>query len=370
MDILRLEVVPLPSYKYTTATGATRWFCSFYARSYDGKNRKIKKKGFLTKRDADEYERDYLATRNGSALSMTVSQAAANFIDDLSHRRKPSTVQTFTFIFQKHIFPVFGDRQLADITPADTRSWENDLIDSGLSAATIRHIVGRLSSLFTFAIRFYGLQTNPVRLAGPVQLAPAVTRNAPELHFWTVQQFAHFITSGLPPVYITLFSILFWGGLRLGEALALTKGDFDSNAQTLSISKTISTIDKSHTYIQSPKTAASVRTIAIPSHLCMILSDWIMQTDMHNPADMFFWFRYNASIELAFHKAADAAGLPRIRVHDLRHSHASLLVHLGFPPIVIRDRLGHSSIEITLNTYAHLYPQKQSDVRVALERAQ
>lgn len=360
----------MPSYKYQTSKGAVRWFCSFYARDYMGKNRKIKKSGFATKHDADAWERDYLTTRSGSAASMTVAQAAANFIDDLSHRRKPSTVATFTFIFNKHILPIFGDRPLAEITAADVRSWENDLIDSGLSAATCRHIIGRLSALFAFAVRLYGLPSNPVRLAGPVQLSPAASaKNAPELHFWTVEQFARFITSGLSPAYITLFSILFWTGCRIGEALALTKADFSPDAQTLRINKTISTIDKAHTYIQPPKTAASVRTIAIPSHLCMILSDWIVKTDMCDPADMFFWFRHNASVEIAFHKATAAAGLPPIRVHDLRHSHASMLVDMGFPPIVIRDRLGHKDIQTTLNIYSHLYPQKQSDVRAALEQA-
>ena len=101
----------------------------------------------------------------------------------------------------------------------------------------------------------------------------------------------------------------------------------------------------------------------------MVLNDWIRATDMMDDSDMFFWFRYNASVELVFRKATAAIGLPLIRVHDLRHSHASLMVHLGFPPIVIRDRLGHSSIEITLNTYAHLYPSHQSDIREALEQA-
>ncbi len=361
----------MPSYKYETKSGHVRWFCSFYARSYDGKNRKVKKSGFATKRDADAWERDYLATSNGLAAEMTIRQVAAAYTQDLSSRRKPITAARISTAINNHILPVFGDRPIATLTAADVRAWENELISSSMLApATIRYVVGRLAAICNFAVRLYGLASNPVHAAGPLQLSPSSPSATPHaLRFWTLPQFQSFITSELPPQYITLFCLLFWTGCRVGEALALTLRDYDREAQTLRIDKTVSVVSASRKYIQPPKTVASVRTIALPSFLCDILDDWIRSTDMQNPGDMFFLFSYNTPIEIFLHKRAATCGLPTIRVHDLRHSHASLLVHLGFPPIVIRDRLGHRDIQTTLNIYAHLYPSKQDDLRHALEGA-
>lgn len=359
----------MPSYKYTTKSGKNRWFCAFYCRSYSGENRKIKKSGFITKREADSYERDYLARRSGSASSMTIRQAAENYLDDLAARRKPKTVQNMRAIVTHHVIPVWGNQQLDAIKATDVREWENDLIRGGKYArSTIRYIVSAFSAIFAFSIRLYGLRGNPVQLAGTLQFTSPSTRER-GLHFWTVPQFSEFISSGLKPEYILLFSILFWTGARLSEALALTLRDYDSAKQTLHINKTISIVPPKQKIIQSPKTQASNRTISIPRHLGMMLDDWIQQTDMRKSGDMFFWLAYEKAVESYFHNHAKRAGLPIIRIHDLRHSHASMLINMGFSATAVMARLGHSDIRTTMNIYSHLFPQTDEAIRKGLENA-
>lgn len=359
----------MPSYKYQTSSGKTMWFVSFYAKDYMGRNIKHKKSGFSTKRAADTYERDFLSKNSGKASSMTFREAAENYLEDMSVTRKPNTVRMTRCVIEKHLLPVFGTQSIIAITSAMVREWQNDMIASGeFSVSTLKIIFGRLSTIFNFAVRMYGLPTNPIH-AAHIQFSNI---NPPKesLHYWTLHQFQRFITSGLLPEYIVLFMTLFWSGCRLSEALALTRGDYDPVNQTLRINKTLSIIDRTHKYIQSPKTRSSNRTIVIPKHLCDVLDDWIVQTDISQDADMFFWFTWESDINVYFrHHTADA-GLPIIRIHDLRHSHVTMLIHLGFPPLLIRDHMGHKDIGTTLNIYGHLYPSRQDDLRHALETIQ
>ena len=354
----------MPSYKYTNAAGRVLWFCSFYYQDYTGKRVKKKKQGFSTKRDADAWERDFIAKKTGSP-SMTFQQLAENYLDDAKSRVKPTTTETMQRVLRCHVLPTFGAVSIDAITPAAVRAWTNDKITAGAAVGAVRMYKNVFSRVMRFACRFYGLSSNPVAAAGPVK-ADARVQEEKRLHVWTQEQFARFILSGLSAEYIALFSTLFWTGARLGEIIALTVADIDFHKGDISISKTVEPLSGRRYRAQAPKTPSSVRRVSMPVQLAEILRDWIRLTNATRPADMLFSFKARTSAKEVMQYFSEKAGLPAIRVHDLRHSHASMLIHLGFTPIVIRDRLGHKDIQTTLNIYSHLYPAVADTVAARL----
>lgn len=354
----------MPSYKYQTKSGHTLWFCSFYSKDpITGRNVKHKKSGFETKRASDEWERNYLQMR---ANLPTVSfQAVADaYLEDAVHLLKPHTLYARRLMCDKYLLPAFGDQAVGDITPASIRAFLLSL-DGKMSRSYLATTRALLSTIFAFCVRYYGLPGNPVKSVGKL---PSKAKSPDALHYWTPEQFSRFILSELYPEHIAIFSTLFWTGARLGEVQALTRSDVDLSAATISISKTVSYVPPRRFVIQAPKTQAAVRTITIPRRLCAILADWIRLKPSKNDSELLFRIRYQSNLEELFRKHAAKAGLPPIRIHDLRHSHASMLVDMGFPPIVIRDRLGHKDIQTTLNIYSHLYPHQGQDVADALDK--
>ena len=153
--------------------------------------------------------------------------------------------------------------------------------------------------------------------------------------------------------------MLYWCGIREGELLALTPGDFDFEKQTVSISKSYQRI-KGQDVITDPKTAKSNRVIQMPAFLCKEMEDYIKSLYAVEPTDRIFAVT-KSYLHREMDRGAKEAGVKRIRIHDLRHSHISLLIDMGFTALAIADRVGHESIDITYR-YAHLFPTRQAEM--------
>ena len=205
------------------------------------------------------------------------------------------------------------------------------------------------------------MKDNPCRKAGSIGKS-----HAGEKEFWTKQEFKQFlVTVENKPETKMAFLLLYWTGMRIGELLAITYNDIDLEKRTISVNKSYQRIE-GRDIITPPKTPKSKRIITIPpflteelkeytSHLYGIMADERM-------------FRFTKSyMEHEIIRGIKASGVKRIRLHDIRHSHASLLVEMGFTPLAIAERLGHEKIETTLNTYSHLYPNKQGELADKLE---
>lgn len=178
------------------------------------------------------------------------------------------------------------------------------------------------------------------------------------MQIWTREEFAVFLNSIMDKRQSYMaFMILFWTGIRIGELLALNVRDIDLQRRTLSITKSYQRFDRKDV-VTEPKTEKSNRTITIPNFLVVELQEYIADMYHSKPGDRLFpHTKYYLENEMK--RGVKASNLKKIRLHDLRHSHASLLVELGFSPLEIAKRLGHEKIETTLNTYSHLYPDKQ-----------
>lgn len=155
----------------------------------------------------------------------------------------------------------------------------------------------------------------------------------------------------------TAFHILYYTGIRTGELLALTWKDIDFENQTINIDKSYHRIEKADV-ITKPKTPKSIRTIMIFDYLAEIIKKYKDTLYKPNMNDRVFLHTHRF-LQHEMTRIAKKANVKKIRVHDLRHSHASLLIELGFSPLLIAERLGHEKVETTLNTYSHLYPNKQ-----------
>ena len=157
-----------------------------------------------------------------------------------------------------------------------------------------------------------------------------------------------------------LFEILFWTGCRIGEALALTPADVDKMNKCIYINKTYYR-NRGEDIITSPKTENSVRTIDIPEFLVMELEEYMHSFYTLEENDRLFPLTFRA-VQLYMKRHIAKTNVKEIRVHDLRHSHVAYLINQGVEPLLIKERLGHKDIKITLNTYGHLYPNRQRAV--------
>lgn len=247
--------------------------------------------------------------------------------------------------------------RIKDITPLYIRNWQNALVDHGYTPKTVYVYNSTFSALMNFAKTFYGLKTNPVKLAGKIGKAYTTERK-----FYTLQEFNQFVSAIDRKKYLSywvLFNLLFYGGCRIGEALALFPEDINFEEETISITKTYHELN-AQAYLSVPKTKNANRKIKIPHYLTLILNDYIKKL----PAPglrLFFSVEFSKLYEIN-RRAAKTANLKVIRIHDFRHSAVSFLISQNVPILEISKRVGHSSPDITYSVYAHLYPNKDRHI--------
>ncbi|MFV0556425.1 MAG: site-specific integrase [Lactovum sp.] len=192
-----------------------------------------------------------------------------------------------------------------------------------------------------------------------------------EMNIWTKDEFSEVIRKIDKENYfehhkfVTLW-LLFMTGIRSGEAFALQWSDVDLESYQLTINKTLVYKTKKNYRFSSPKIKASIRSVILDKKTVEILNEWF--EIQKNYTDTKFVLSHNGyppnreEVRYAISKYAKAGNVHRIRIHDLRHSHASLLISLGENPLIIKERLGHCDVKTTLGTYGHLYPDAHNSV--------
>lgn len=357
----------MPAYKKVSdKTGRVSWFTSFYYRDWNGQRKQKKREGFTTRRDALQYEHDFLERLAGSP-EMSFDALADRYLDDLAARLKPSTVENKRILINHHLRPAFGSLALSDITPAIIRQWQNDFAANGFTRSYMAAVHGALSAVFNHAVKFYGLLQNPCKLAGPMG---QMKREAPQ-QFLTLKQFEAIrdaMRDDGKEILATAVSFLFLTGCREGEMLALTRADIDLEGATVSINKTFYRLHRQD-LVSSPKTEKSRRVVIMPASLVAIMRDYFDKLGQPLPGQRIFDCISADSIRYGLNEYTSKAGLPHVRVHDLRHSHASLLIEQGVQPLAIAERLGHDSVKTTLETYSHLYPNKQQEIAANIDKS-
>ena len=337
-----------------------KWLIQYRYTDWQGKRRKSTKRGFATKREAEEWLRNFLITQKAD-FDMKFENFWKMYYADMETRLREHTMRTKKYIVELKILPYFGNKRVNDITAADIRQWQNELIKIGYSPTYLKTINNQLSAIFNYAVRYYDLKSNPCAKAGSMGKS-----KAEEMDFWTGEEFRKFIDSVMNKrLSYMAFMTLYWTGMRLGELLALNPKDVDLEKRTISITKSYQRLGKKDV-ISPPKTPKSKRVITIPEFLAADIKDYMDSLyDLQENDRLFPITKYYLEHEMQ--RGIKESGVKRIRVHDLRHSHASMLIELGFSPLEIANRLGHEKVETTLNTYAHLYPNKQTKLAERLD---
>ena len=179
------------------------------------------------------------------------------------------------------------------------------------------------------------------------------------MEIYTLEEFNRLIAAIDDQVDKVIFTTLYYTGMRKGELFALQKKDIDLINGIIDINKSYQRINQEN-IITSPKTPKSVRKIEIPQFLIKLLSDYMSSIYGIND-ETYIFMDYYVRTRGRLKTAQKQADLKEIRIHDFRHSHASLLIELGYSPLLIADRLG-DNVETTLKVYSHLYPNKQSEL--------
>ena len=214
--------------------------------------------------------------------------------------------------------------------------------------------------MLNHAVRYYGLKWNVASKAGT--MGSGTERN---VDFWTQKEYQKFIeqVSDKPQSFYG-FEILYWCGLRIGELLALTPKDFDFENNILKVTKSYKRV-RGEDIVTDPKTQKSIRNIVMPNFLADEIKEYLSSIYGIGEEDRIFqnsksYFRHEMV------RGSKAAGVKRIRVHDLRHSHVSYLIDKGYTALALADRLGHEAVDITYR-YAHLFPTVQTDMAKTMD---
>ena len=352
----------MPAYK-DEKTG--KWFAKFYYTNWQGIKKQKWKRGFATKKEALGFERNFLEKQSANP-DMTFQNLYEIYMEDMAARLKQSTLLTKKAVLQTHILPFFGSKPINEIKASDVRRWQAKLMSSpnNYSQTYLKKINTELNSIINYAKRFYDLNTNPCGKAGTIGKA-----KAEEMDYWTYDEYIAF-REGVKDKSLSYicFEVLYWTGMREGELLALSPADIDLDNKTISINRTYQRIEGKDVFT-SPKTRKSKRKIPIPDFLCQELSDYILSRYMLDADERLFPVT-KSYLSHEMIRGCKNTGVKKIRIHDIRHSHASLLINQGCDALMLADRLGHEKVSTTLNTYSHLFPHKQQELVHSLESLQ
>ena len=285
------------------------------------------------------FDQSMFQLQNSSDMDMSFEAFTELYIRDMKSRLKENTWMTKEHIIRTKILPYFGKLKISEISTKEVIAWQNEMLayrdekKKPYSQTYLKTLHNQLSAIFNHAMRYYELRSNPAAKAGNM---------GSEEHK----------------------EMLYWCGIREGELLALTAADFDFEKETVRINKSYQRLH-GEDVITTPKTKKSNRIIKMPKFLCEEMREYLQMLYGLKKEDRIF----TVTKSYLYHemdRGAKAAGVKRIRIHDLRHSHISLLIDMGFSAVAIADRVGHESIDITYQ-YAHLFPSKQTEMADRLD---
>lgn len=343
----------MPAYKDGN-TG--KWFCKFNYKDWMGEHKTKFKRGFVTKKAALEWEREFLLVEQAD-MNLELESFVDIYFKDKAGRLKERTMSSKRDMIEQKILPYFGNKSMNEIKSADILKWQNEMMSMGYKDTYLRMIQNQITALFNHAEKYYGLKVNPCR-----KIEKMGRSNAKELNFWTKSEFDTFIESfnESESMYRIIFEVLFWTGCRCGELLGLFLEDLDFRNNTVSISKTFYRRNKQD-FLTTPKTESSNREVTVPDFLMKKLKSYTESIYGIRNDDRIFQITDRA-IAKKLKAKAEKLGLTAIRIHDLRHSHIAFLIEKGVQPLVISQRVGHDSVNTTMNIYGHLYPNKQRQI--------
>jgi integrase len=358
------------------ARGDRRWLI----RVYLGRDHETKKRNYHSRtirgsmREAQAYLtkklREHDLGRDLEGAKITLNEYLDRWLETaVKPRVRQKTWRDYEGILRRYIRPGLGDRGLASMRPLEIQTTYQGMIERGLSARTVRYTHAVLRSALRQALQWRLLLETPVDgVKIPQQLRG-------EMRSLTVEQAQAFLRAALATRHGPVLAVALTTGMRPSEYLALKWQDLDWTRQTASVVRSVRRLDGRWCFSDT-KRSRSRRPIKLPSWIVTLLRD--LQTkasaqDLYPEAhDLVFRTQLGQPISAdylakKFRSILDAAGVPRMRLYDLRHSAATIALAAGVSPKVVSEQLGHASTAFTLDTYAHVLPHMQDEAAARVE---
>ncbi len=331
-----------------------------------------------TKREAERTLREILLSlEQGSYVKpnkITLGEWLRQWLKDYaSLNTTDRTQESYSSIVGRHIIPSLGNIFITDLQPQQIQSYYADKLNKGrvdgkggLSARSVVYHHRILSKALDYAVKMGIVVRNVAKVVQPPRIQRVTMRTL------SANEVVRFLDAARETNYYVYFATLLYTGLRRGELLALRWRNLDLDNATLTVVETAYKLGNGDYVIKEPKTAHSRRTVTLPSSLVELFKAYRadqellrIQLGVTLNVDDFVFIRLDGSpinpsaVTLAFRRIIKRAGLRGIRIHDLRHTHASLMLTAGIHPKVVSERLGHANIGITLDIYSHVLPGLQ-----------
>ena len=380
--------------KYDETTGTWGYVFDLGPDPTTGKRRQVRRRGFRRKMDAQsQLDADRRAKDDGTFVARAAGDVRlADFVNgetgwlaSIRTTVEPSTWESYDRMIRLHVIPRIGQVRLNALTPQHLNTLYADLLDNGrrdgnggLSARSVRYLHTILHRMLRDAGRWGQLARNVADLADPPS---AKSARAPESNVWTPEQVSEFLdTIRDEPLYLPV-RLVALTGLRRGEVYGLLWSDLDLDAGTITIRRQMRVVRGALDHVEITKTSAGRRTIDVGPETVTLLRSHRVRQDADRLAaglgrgpDRGFVFAEPDgspvdpdSASKMFAKRVARSGLPRVRFHDLRHTHATHLLASGYDPKLVSTRLGHSSTSFTLDRYGHVLAGHQAAAAAAVE---
>lgn len=300
---------------------------------------------------------------------ITVEQLFGEYLTAKTYEVRSNTLEDTIWSIQKNVMPFFADSRLDRLSSKSLQDWKTNIANRPLALSTMRCYYKSFHALLSFAVQMEYLPRNPLDIVGNFTEV-YFERPQEKLRYYTADQFRAYIAVAKSRAntltdwgHYVFFSIAFYTGMRRGEINALRWTDLEGNI--IHVRRSVVLTAKNGYVENPPKNRTSYRDLQAPLPLMHILEEHKarqQQDKRWSPSYLLCGgpqYLKNSSVDYHNRTFAAAAGLPRIRVHDFRHSHASLLVNEGVNIQEVARRLGHADIKMTWNTYSHLYPREE-----------
>ncbi len=364
----------MPVYKSKTEkTKDNRiWYFKCNYKDIYGNIKPKKSKKFSTKEEAIKEEAKFLLSAGGESKSnkITFNNVYEEYMLKLSNEVRPQTLKKDKNYY-KHIGPYLGKIVIDKLTLEQAKKWQYEMNKKELKCSYKNKIFDFIKTLIKYANTYYNVNSNVLNLLGKFK---DINEKKEEMLFFTKDEYKKFSSVIDELLWTTVFNTLFYCGIRQGELQALTWNDIDFKKNTININKTLTTKLKGEKYtIFPPKTKSSYRTIPIVKELKQNL---IELYNTYSVLDGFNknWFVFGGikplsetTIQNRKNKYCELAKVKRIRIHDFRHSCASLLISKNADPVLVAKYLGHSDVSMTLNRYSHMYKSKLDEIIKLIE---
>ena len=334
--------------------------------------------------EAKQAEKDLLeeiGKEKPATARMTVQQLYDEYILAKENEVRYSSLVKIKNCITKGVLPTLSDKQIAKLTVKQMQEWKNETAKIGFAQTTLRNYYGEFRQMLNYAVKMGYIPKSPLTIVGNFKESFEL-KPKDKIQYYTAEQFIKFITEAKKAAqekgtinewsYYVFFNIAFYTGARKGEIYALKWSDIDGNI--MHIRRSIAQKYGKGNIETPPKNKSSYRDLQIPAPLMEIL----LEQKERQLQDENFKEEYricggidcirDSTVTNKNVEYANKAGLPHIRVHDFRHTHATLLVNEGINIQEIARRLGHSNVEITWNTYSHLYPREEERAVNILDR--